>query len=199
MPMPITTAARPMGTGISRAGLGLAGTVLAIAVAGCGGGNSNAFGWLHAQAPPAGWKLATIPSGATMAFPPSWRRVHGDPGTATAVLVGSERRFLGYINLTPHQGAETLSNWSSFRVEHNADEGDRHIKRLASASGLRFRTGRGSCIKDSYSTEIGARYIEIACLVSGAGRQTVIVAAAPPRAWSRESAVLERAIEAVRG
>jgi hypothetical protein len=133
-----------------------------------------------------------------MAYPANWRREHGDPGTATAALRDGDR-FVAYLNLTPQQGAETLSNWGSFRIDHNAEEGDRHIKRLASATGLHFRTGRGSCVKDSYATSSGAHYVEIACLVAGAGRASVIVAAAPPETWAEESRVLERAIEAVRG
>lgn len=209
-PMPTTMVARLTETAISRARLGS--VALALGLAACGGGGpatsagpattaspaKSAFAWLHAVPPPSGWRVAAIPSGATMAYPTRWRRERGDAGTATAVLVGKDRRFIAYLNLTPHQGTETLANWSSFRVDHNADEGDRAIKRLAAARGLHFRTGPGSCIKDSYTTSVGAHYIEIACLVAGPRGQTVIVGAAPPSTWARESGVLERAIEGVR-
>jgi hypothetical protein len=133
-----------------------------------------------------------------MAYPPGWHPQHGDPGTATATLKSSDGRFLGYLNLTPREGKESLSNWSSFRVDHNGDEGDVHIKRLDAASGLRFRSGRGSCIKDSYVTGTGAHYVEIACLIVGQRSSAVIVGAAPPTQWSHEASTVDRAIEAVR-
>jgi hypothetical protein len=113
-------------------------------------------------------------------------------------LRGSDGRFLGYLNLTPRQGAETLANWSSFRINHNGDEGDRAIRRLAAGTGLHFLGGHGSCVKDSYTTSAGSHYIEIACLVSSARSESVIVAAAPPAAWGAESGAIERAIEGVR-
>ena len=191
-----TTAARPMGTGISRAGV--ATVALTLGLAGCGGAGSSAFGWLHPQSAPSGWKVAGAAGGATLAYPPNWHRQRSDAGTASAALLTTNGQYLGYLNLTPRQGGETLKNWSSFRVGHNADEGDTNVKRLAAASGLHFLTGRGACIKDAYTTKIGARYVEIACLVAGPHAESVIVAAAPPGAWTRESGTLERAIEGVR-
>jgi hypothetical protein len=186
-----------MGTGISRAVLGIA--VLTVGLAGCGGGGAgSAFSWLHPQSPPAAWKVVTIPTGARMAYPAAWSRQHSDAGTATAVLPGADGSYLGYVNVTPRQGAETFSNWASFRVEHNAEEGDLGVKRLAAVRGLRFLSGRGSCVKDTYATKIGARYVEIACLVGGSRGDTVIVAAASAKAWATESGTLERAIEGLR-
>lgn len=133
-----------------------------------------------------------------MAFPPSWRQAKGDPGTATAVLRNPSGGFLGYLNLTPRQGRESLSNWGSFRPDHDRDEGDRNVKLLSSATGLHFLTGRGSCVQVSYTTSSKVRYIEIACLVAGPRRQSVIVGAAPPDAWNQTAPVMQRAIEAVR-
>ncbi len=220
-PTPIITAGRRMGTGTSRRGFGHAGVLglalVALVLAACGtshagvskagrghGGASQAgatqagtFSWLHPQAPPAGWRVARIPTGAELAYPPSWRLQHGDPGTATAALLGSRGRVLGYLNLTPRQGAETLAGWTSFRIHHNGEEGDRAIQRLAAATGLHFLGGRGSCVKDAYSTITHSRYIEIACLVSGARTESVIVGAAPPTAWAAEAGAIERAIEGV--
>jgi hypothetical protein len=188
------------GLGLPRLGLGLAGVTAfaAVAVAGCGASQPGAFAWLHPQPPPSGWTVARVPSGAELAYPRSWRPQHGDRGTATAALLTATGGFLGYLNLTPQQGAETLSNWASFRLAHNADEGDRSVRRLSAATGLHFRTGNGSCVKDSYVTEVGAHFIEIACLVAGPHAESVIVGAAPPDRWSQASAVIERAIEGVR-
>lgn len=192
-----------MGTGTFRFRLWSTATLwlllAAVGVAACGSASqSSAFSSLHPQAVPADWKLARIPSGAVLAYPPSWSIQHGDAGTATAALLGSDGRFLGYLNLTPQQGDETLSNWSSFRVDHNREEGDRVVKQLAAARGLRFLSGRGSCVKDAYTTQTGSRFVEIACLVAGARAESVIVGAAPPSGWPRESATIERAIAGLR-
>jgi hypothetical protein len=187
-----------MATGTSR--LAAAGLLaLGVALSGCGGtanpkGSPSAFTWLHPGPPPPGWALATIPSGAALHYPPGWRRLGGDPGTATVALLDRQQTFLGYLNITPRQGGETVAGWGRFRVTHNAKEGDRHLTTLAAASGLRFRTGRGACVKDAYTTKTGAPYIEIACLVVGRKSSTVIVGASPPQAWSRTAPMLERAI-----
>jgi hypothetical protein len=79
-------------------------------------------------------------------------------------------------------------------VHHNADEGDRNVRTLAVGTGLRFRSGRGSCVRDSYVTSSGAQYVELACLVVGVKATTVIVGSAPPRSWARVSPQIERAI-----
>ena len=65
-----------------------------------------------------------------------------------------------YLNATPKQGTETLANWSRFRPEHNRDEGDRSVRLIASANDLSFRSGRGSCVIDDYTTS-KATYREI--------------------------------------
>jgi hypothetical protein len=132
-----------------------------------------------------------------MRFPSGWRRVAGDAGTATAVLRNPEHEFVGYLNLTPRQSDESLGNWASFRLEHNAEEGDRGVARLASASGLRFRSGLGSCVRDAYATITGAHFIELACLVRGPAASSVIVGASPPAKWTQMAPVLERSISAL--
>jgi hypothetical protein len=156
------------------------------------------FVWLKSQQAPREWSTTRIPVGATLAYPPGWHVIHGDAGTATAALVRSDGSFLGYLNVTPRQGPEKLSGWSAFRIAHNADEGDRNVTELAAATRLRFLDGRGSCVKDSYSTQVGSHYIEIACIVQGSKSTSVIVAAAPPGSWTKVSPQLERAIESFR-
>ena len=186
-----------MGTARSRtAAAGLA-TVL-LAAAGCGGGShhASAFGWLRPGPPPGGWRAAQIPNGAVLAYPPSWRRVHGDRGTATAVSLDPGGHIVGYLNVTPRQGYETPANWARFRPDHNGEEGERSVRTLASASGLKFRTGRGTCVKDSYTTTTGARYVEVACLVGGGRTSAVVVGASTSALWARISPVLERSISA---
>jgi len=90
-------------------------------------------------ATPAGWRTVRIDNGAAMPYPPGWHLVAGDAGTATAVLPGPHHEFLGYLNLTPRQGEESLRNWTAFRVAHDAREGDRSVKTLAVGRRLRFR------------------------------------------------------------
>lgn len=196
----------------------------ALALAGCGeqakpsssGGRSNhrtiwgtprrsqnaaadSFDWLRRGPPPAGWPVARIPGGAAMPYPPGWKRIESDHGTATAALFNPHHQFLGYLNLTPRQGNETLSNWARFRVEHNAEDNDRNVSTLAVGTALRFSTGRGTCVRDAYTTRTGSRYIELACLVAGRRASAVIVGASPPQFWTRISPLLERAISSVIG
>ena len=173
----------------------------AAAVAGCGGAASgggsaaaDAFAWLHPAQPPTGWKIARLPSGAAaFAYPPGWRPIQTDPGTASAALLGPHGRIRGYLNATPQSGTETLANWSRFRPAHNHEEGDRRIVTEASATRLRFRAGTGSCVVDRYATA-SARYREIACLVHGSRATTVVVAAAQPQDWSRLAPALRHSI-----
>src|SRR3954447_12340871 len=147
---------------------------------------SGAFAWLRPARPPARWHVARNPDGARLAYPPGWRPIATDPGTATVALLRDGHRIDGYLNVTPKQGTETLANWSHFRPNHNLGEGDRSVRLNASATDLRFRTGRGSCVIDTYTTS-KATYREIACLVSGRGSTAVVVAAAPSALWNRHA------------
>jgi hypothetical protein len=132
-----------------------------------------------------------------MAYPPDWHILAGDRGTVSAALLDSHRRYLGYLNLTPRQGAETLASWSAFRLRHNVAEGDRKVKFEAAAGGLRFRTGRGACVRDAYTTAVNARYVEIACLVDGSHATSVVVGAAPRDQWNERQSVIEQGISAM--
>jgi hypothetical protein len=153
------------------------------------------FAWLHPSPVPVGWTTRQLHgSPARLSAPPGWRPAAGDPGTRTLVSRSPSGRIVGYLNATPRQGDESAADWPAFRVDHNREEGDRDVKLLAAAAGLRFRSGTGSCVIDSYLTTSGNRYREIACLVSGRSAATVIVAAAPPSHWAVEAPVLERAV-----
>ena len=190
-----------MGTATSRLGrAALAVVAIALGAAGCGSTSSaSSTGQPGASTPTSVAPTAPpVPAGFSWLrpapVPPGWRPVHGDIGTATVALQDRRDHFLGYLNLTPRQGHETAADWASFRVAHNADEGDRQIVTLAVGRGLRFRTGVGTCVRDAYTTSTGNRYVELACLVAGARTSSVIVGAAPPQTWPRYSALLERAI-----
>jgi hypothetical protein len=159
--------------------------------------NPAAFAWVHPAPAPSRWRTQSLPSGdATLAYPPGWRLIKTDPGTVTAARKAGGR-IVGYLNITPQGGEETLANWASFRPAHNREEGDHDLVPLASASGLRFRKGQGSCVKDAYATSSNARYTEVACIVRGSEATTVIVAAAPPALWSRFSPTIERAVSSL--
>jgi hypothetical protein len=171
---------------------------LAIATAGCGGsanrGNS-AFAWLRPSPPPRAWHMSHLPGGgARLAYPLGWQSIRSDPGTFSAAVRAPTGAIWGYLNATPRQGAETLSDWGRFRVDHNRDEGDVDVKPIAFATNLRFRRGRGSCVVDDYSSSSGHSYREIACIVAGANATTVVVGAAPPTQWPRRGPAIERAI-----
>jgi hypothetical protein len=183
---------------------GLAGLALAtaLAVAGCGaatgeGGHAAAkgsFAWVRPAQPPAGWKIARLPSGAAaLAYPPGWRTIQTDPGTVSAALLGPRGRIRGYLNATPLSGDETLANWHRFRPAHNEDEGDRGVVTDAAATSLPFRSATGSCVVDHYATR-SAHYREIACIVRGSHATTVVVAAARPQDWGRLAPALRRSI-----
>jgi hypothetical protein len=154
---------------------------------------SGPFAWLHPVPPPAGWNVARIGSGATLPYPPGWKAIRSDPGTATVALLSAQDGIAGYLNVTPKQGPETLANWSSFRPDHNRDEGDRDVRLIAAARDLRFRSGPGSCVIDDYTTS-KATYREIACLASGPKSTAVVVAAAPRPLWNQQAAALHRAV-----
>lgn len=211
--MPTTTAAPATATGTSRPTRRHGGFVAAIALAvaatlaACGSSSSDhdpsgppappnqaAFAWVHPAPVPPGWLTKHLPSGrATLAYPPGWRLTRTDPGTVTATL-RRNGKIAGYLNITPQQGDETLADWASFRPAHNVEEGDHNLVPLASATGLGFRDGKGSCVKDAYSTETDHDYTEIACVVQAPAATTVIVGATTPGLWDRLSSTLERAI-----
>ena len=215
--MPTTTAVPATETGISRApaSTGAIVALLAIAagVAGCGGGagsasapSASAHGpaakaaassGLRPAPAPSGWRIMRIPNGATLAYPPGWRRIQSDFDTASVALIGPGGQILGYLNITPQQGQETLANWNHFRIDHNGEEGDRAIVTLATAGGVRFRTGHGSCVRDSYITRSANHYTELACIVAGRRATTVVVGTALTKSWRRISPLLKRAISTI--
>ena len=171
--------------------------LLVVALDGCGASHparaSGPFAWLKPASPPSGWNVTRTMGGAVLAYPPGWTSIKTDPRTASVALLGNGEQIDGYLNATPRQGAETLADWSRFRPQHNQEEGDRNLRVIAATTAGRFRSGRGACVIDTYTTS-KASYEEIACLVSGHGSSSVVVAAAPTAMWARQAATLERAV-----
>jgi hypothetical protein len=190
------------GTGRRRRAIWLAAALLAVIVGGVvialvtrspAPATTGAFGWLRPTAAPAGWRVAATKSGIRLAYPAGWRQIQSDRGTVSAAPSGSRGVFRGYLNATPRAGAETLVNWTRFRLTHLAEEGDRNVELTRAATGLPFHSGHGSCVIDSYSTPV-ARFREIACLVAGAHGTSVVIGAAPVTGWHAQAPLLERAV-----
>jgi len=158
----------------------------------------GAFAWLRPQPAPAGWGAARLASGAGIDYPPGWHAIPGDRGSVSAAKLDGHGRYLGYLNLTPRQGRERAADWASFRVRHNVAEGDRRVQLEAAAGGLRFRNGRGPCVRDAYTTIADTRYQEIACLVQGRRASLVVVGAGLESSWPRERTAIEQAVSAMR-
>jgi hypothetical protein len=162
-----------------------------------GGVGAGTLGSLRGVPAPSGWvhsRLALV--GAVLSAPPTWHRVAGDPGSATFELGRDAGRPIGYLNATPATSGERLGSWPSFRLSHNRDEGDRHVRLIAARGRVHLGAATvAACLQDAYSTST-ARYIEIACLAQTSGTRTVIVVASPAQSWNHERAVLRRAVDA---
>jgi hypothetical protein len=153
------------------------------------------FPALAASRAPRGWAMATIASGgATLFHPANWKQISGDRGTISFALRDRRARYLAYLNVTPRQGAEQPAGWPSFRVTRNREEGDRKVRRVASAENLRFRDARASCVIDDYVSRVGAnRYRELACIVTGRRFIDVFVGATLRASWAALGGSVERA------
>lgn len=158
------------------------------------------FGWLRPGPAPSGWlPTTTATSEATLFYPPGWKHIHGDRGTVTVSIRDGRGAYVGYLNVTPRQGAEQPRGWAAFRTGHLRGEGDRRVRRLAFAEGLRFLGASGSCVIDDYLSKVGSNpYREIACIVSGPRHTDVFIGAALLRDWGALGSTLERAASSLR-
>lgn len=188
--------------------VGLLGATAVMVAGGCGSRPGNhmpaspsgttPFAWFLARPAPAGWKSMELPDAtAVLSIPPDATPMPGDPGSVSAVVTGPNGELRIYLNATPQEGEESLSNWPGFRLAHLTGENAAAADRLSDRAGMTFRGGTGSCVEDTYVTRIGShKYREIACLVSGTRGGSVLVVAAPADSWDRDSAVLEQAVDA---
>ncbi len=132
-----------------------------------------------------------------LSYPPSLHPIAGDSHTVTAARRSPAGAYQLYLNATPRQGSESLNNWTAFRLRFLRADDAASARLDATATGVAFRGGTGSCVVDDYVTKIGAyHYQEIACLVRGRASASVIVAAAPAAQWAQAGPLLERAIAA---
>jgi hypothetical protein len=164
-------------------------------------GHALSFAWFSATAAPASWHRDRLPGGAgVLAAPPQFRRLPADPGTLTRGLQrAGDSRFVPavYLNATPQQGEESLADWAHFRLAHLTDDDASSARLQATARGLRFHGGTGSCVLDDYVTKVQAHHFrEVACFVQGPHGGRVVVAATLTRNWPTYSTVVEDSIEA---
>ncbi|HWF72354.1 MAG TPA: hypothetical protein VG186_03360 [Solirubrobacteraceae bacterium] len=157
------------------------------------------FAWLRPAPGPASWRhTSTATTKATLFYPPGWKAIPGDPGTVTVSLRDAHGLYAGYLNVTPRQGAERLHGWAGFRTNRNREEGERQVREVAAAEGLRFRNAHGSCVIDDYLSKVGSHpYREIACILSGSGHTNVFIGAALRSDWTALGGTLERAASAL--
>ena len=123
-----------------------------LVLAGCGAAQRpTAFAWLHPRPPPAGRRgpaprecgHARLPArGGTRSTPTRerhrWRsRAHGARSSGTPM---------------PRPGRELKRSpiGPAFGTAHIREEGSRHVRTGAAATGLRVRSGHGSCVMDDY-------------------------------------------------
>ncbi len=156
------------------------------------------FAWFRATPTPSGWHHVSLPDGqAVLSYPGTLHALTTDRGTVSEGLTAKSGTVLVYLNVTPKQGNETLSDWPDFRVGHLLDDDATAAKITGRATGLEFRGGNGSCVLDSYIAKVHANhYREIACFVQGAHAASVIVAAAPAGDWGTYQGLLEDAVSA---
>jgi hypothetical protein len=156
------------------------------------------FGWLTSTTPPATWALLAVPSGlGTLSSPPRFRTVESDPGSLSVALRNSVGTYLGYLNVTPHQGNEILRDWATFRLSHLRDDGAVSIHEDAMVTALRTATGARSCVTDDYVTTMGHHHFhEVACDVMSGSVSSVVVAATPSGDPAHVWTQLERAVAA---
>jgi len=144
---------------------------------------------------PTGWTRAEISSGAaTVGYPSRWKAIPGDAGTVSFALRDRGGRYMGYINVTPRQGAERLAGWGAFRTRRNAEEGDKQVRELSSSESVAFANARGSCVLDDYLSRVGSHpYRELACIVAGRHSTSVFVGAALVQDWARLGPIVKHA------
>jgi hypothetical protein len=173
-------------------------TLSALAYARPGRPAAPAFPRLRPAAAPASWRHRTLPNGtAVLSYPPGLRPVASDRDAVSVARLSRSGAFQLYLNATPRQGSEQPANWAAFRLRLLRSDDAASAQQVASAEGVAFRGGTGSCVIDRYVTRIGGHHFqEIACLVQGHTSASVVVAAAPAARWTTARPVLLRAVAA---
>jgi hypothetical protein len=158
----------------------------------------GSFGWLTSTTPPTTWARLTIPSGlGKLSSPPGFRIVNGDPGTLSVALRNPAGTYLGYFNVTPHQGDESLQDWTAFRLTHLLDDDAVSVHEDAAVRSVRTAAAVRSCVTDTYVTTVGHHHFqEVACDITRRSVNSVVVAATPSGDPAHVWTELERAVAA---
>jgi hypothetical protein len=144
------------------------------------GSSLGSFGWIKASAPTT-WTRVAVPAGlGTVAEPTGFRMVKTDPGTVSLAMVDSAGTFVGYLNVTPRQGSESLGDWADFRIDHLRDDGTVSVHEDATIQSVKRGSVVRSCVVDDYVTTVGHHpFHEVACFVTGSFPSSVVVASVP--------------------
>ena len=128
----------------------------------------------------------------------SWvRTVDGDPGTLSVALLNSAGTYLGYLNVTPRQGPETLQDWATFRPAHLGGDDAVSVHEDAMVQSVRTGAAVRSCVIDDYVTTVGHHlFHEVACYVMNGSVGSVVVAATPSGDPAHVWTQLQRAVAA---
>ena len=132
-----------------------------------------------------------------MSSPPGFRKVEGDPGTLSVALRNAAGTYLGYLNVTPRQGRETLRDWAAFRLSHLRADDAVTVHEDAAVQSVRTAAAVRSCVTDDYVTTIGHHHFhEVACYVTSGSVRGVVVAATPSGDPAHVWTQLKRAVAA---
>ena len=147
---------------------------------------------------PGTWTRHTVASDlGALSSPPGFHTVDGDPGTLSVALGNSAGTYLGYLNVTPHQGHETLQDWAAFRLSHLFGDDAISVHEDATVHSVRTAAALRSYVIDDYVTTIGHhRFHEVACYVTSDSVSSVVVAATPSGDPAHVWTQLERAVAA---
>jgi hypothetical protein len=158
----------------------------------------GSFGWLASTTPPVTWARLTVPAGlGILSSPPGFRTIDGDPGTLSVGLLNPAGTYLGYLNVTPRQGPETLQNWATFRTTHLLGDDAVSVHEDAMVQSVPTSTAIRSCITDDYVATVGHNHFhEVACYVMNGTVGSVVVAATPTGDPAHLWTQLERAVAA---
>ena len=158
----------------------------------------RSFGWLASTTPPITWTKLAAPSRlGILSSPPGFRTVEGDRGSLSLALLSAGGTYLGYLNVTPRQGNETLRDWAAFRLSHLLRDDATSVHKDGMVSSLRTANGARSCVTDDYVTTIGHHHFhEVACYVIRNSVSGVVIGATPSGDPAHVWSELETAIAA---
>jgi hypothetical protein len=115
----------------------------------------------------------------------------------SVALRNSAGTYLGYLNVTPRQGPETLQDWAAFRLTHLRGDNAASVREDAMVQSVRTTAAMRSCVIDDYATTVGHhQFHEVSCYVMRGSVGSVVVATTP---WGDPAHVwtqLERAVAA---